>query len=107
MNKLASLALLASAISWGGSVTLLSGVSAGASNNMTVNNVLITAIPEWATDPSASARWISYTNTGQGGTFIGSNPSTPAARFFQTFTIPTAGNFFGSVTVWADDTARI
>jgi hypothetical protein len=104
MKRLITIAFLVSPFSWGGTITLLSGVSPGGSNNLGAN-VLITPIPEWTTDPTA--KWISYMNTGVGGTFIASSSSVAAGRFFQSFIIPTGTNFFGSITVWADDTAAV
>jgi hypothetical protein len=67
------------------------------------NNVVITPVGAWAVPPDAGASWISYADTGAGG----SSPSnSTVVTFTQLFTLPFHVNT-GSVTVWADDTAEV
>lgn len=82
------------------------------SNNRTASNVLITPHPVW--QANGTAKWISYANTGQGGsspanvtgTITGATPATPTAIFYETFSLlGTPGT--GTIDVWADDTARV
>lgn len=87
------------------------------SNNISGTNFAIALDPAW--QPNGSGVWISYRDdTG------GKNPGfvvpsvlgndltadlaglTPSAVFLQPFTLPGPNNV-GSVTVWADDTARV
>jgi hypothetical protein len=84
------------------------------SNNRTAANVLINAHPLWQPN-SADAQWISYGLTGNGqplspanvtGTITGSSAKAPTAIFWENFYLPYITNS-GSITVWADDTARV
>ena len=89
-----------------GTITLDSGISSGGSNDQGGGvDVTITPISVWASDPNAD--WISFENTGSGGTFLPSNSGIPTARFFQTFSVGGASSFSGSIHVWADDTAAV
>ena len=83
-------------------------------NNKTGNNVFITAHPLWQPN-SPDAKWISYGPTGNGqaqspanvtGTITGSKAKAPTAIFWENFYLPYITNT-GSITVWADDTARV
>lgn len=87
------------------------------SNNISGENVAISVDPAW--QANGDGVWISFRDDTGGGSpgfvvpnVLGSmNPAdlaaqTPSAIFFQPFTLPSANNT-GSVTIWADDTARI
>ncbi len=88
-----------------GSITLLSGVSAGESNNFGPN-VLITPETPWAIDPFA--KWVSFENTGRGGIMLpNTDLSTPTAIFYQDFTLTGGTGVTGSIQIWADDTATV
>ena len=88
-------------------ILLNSGVSVGGWNSVTGTNVLIEAHPVWAVTPEA--RWISYANTGYGGTVATNAPGeTPTATFYQDFYMTVDTNrAVGNITVWADDTASV
>jgi hypothetical protein len=77
------------------------------------NDVLITPHSAW--NPNGAGLWISYADTGVGGSVSPPNasdpitlpnPTAPTATFFLTFSLPYAGNS-GTLSVWADDTARV
>jgi hypothetical protein len=89
-------------------------------------DVAITASPAWA--PSGMGyEWVSYAATGCNtfvvltgictpgvgnpvaatGTITLPDPSTPTAIFFNTFDLPSGDTFSGTLSVWADDTARV
>ncbi len=83
-------------------------------NNKTSSNVFINAHPLWQQN-SDDAKWISYGLTGNGqplspanvsGTITGKNANAPTAIFWENFYLPYLTNT-GSITVWADDTARV
>jgi len=88
-------------------IQLLSGVSPNEYNNQTGANVVITPHPVWAT--ASGANWISYTNTGLGGTVIPNFTSgTPNASYYQDFYLTGTNNrAVGDITVWADDSASV
>lgn len=84
------------------------------SNSRTGANVAIAAHPLWQPN-FGGAQWVSYDLTGNGqpkspanvtGTITGAKAKAPTATFWEEFTLPHATNS-GSVTVWADDTARV
>lgn len=96
-------------------IELLSGVSAGESNNITgANFVIPTPEPAWAVDPGG-AKWISFENTGwcpNTDTACITVPNAtsladPNAIFTQTFTDDLGTVLTGSITVWADDNAAV
>jgi hypothetical protein len=71
------------------------------SNGLNGTNVVINPVGAWAASPPAV--WISYDQTGAGG----SSPANDLiVSFFQPFFLPFGFNS-GSVTVWADDTAEV
>ncbi len=101
-----------------GTVDIFSGPQSG-SNNITGSNTGIVVSPAWAAAPMG-AEWISYGNTGC-NTYVAfngtctpgiANPGattvtgTPTAIFYQTFNITDARDF-GTLDVWADDTAGV
>ena len=87
------------------SLNLLSGVSAGESNN-SGGNILIAPEPSWAVDPFSN--WVSFANTGLGGIVLANTDlSTPTAIFYQNFTLTGGTGVAGSIQVWADDTAVV
>lgn len=114
MNRTAlCLALLAAANVRAGTILFASDL-VNESNNRTSANVVIAAHPLWQPN-FGTARWISYDLTGNGqpkspanvtGTITGAKAKAPTATFYENFTLPYATNT-GSVTVWADDTARV
>jgi len=65
----------------------------------TTNNVTITPVGVWQA-PYGGASWVSYANTGNGGT---SPINGTDVIFTQVFTLPYAINT-GSISIWADDT---
>jgi hypothetical protein len=89
-------------------------------------DVAIDVSPSWA--PSGLGyEWVSYGATGC-NTFVAltgmctpgvnnpagaaspitlPDPSTPTAIFFNQFTLPSGDDFTGSLSIWADDTARV
>lgn len=72
-------------------------------NNMTINNTYITPIGVWAVAP-----WVSFENSGLGGT---SPPNTtisglPTVTFTENVFLPGTNNT-GWITGWADDTMSI
>ena len=85
---------------------LLSGDGVGESNSKTSANVVITPHPLWQ-QPVGGAQWISYTNSGIGGTVVRPDSTTkPQASFFESFSI-LGSPVSGFLTVWADDTAAV
>lgn len=77
------------------------------------NNVLISPHPAW--NPNGMGLWISYADTGLPGTVspadvptpvTGPNANPPTAIFYHNFFLPYMLNT-GSLSVWADDTARV
>jgi hypothetical protein len=77
-------------------------------NNQTHDNVAIT--PNTAWNPNGAGIWISFTNSGDGASTIlpnaGSTNVDPTAIFYLDFVLNTAAQD-GTITVWADDTARV
>jgi hypothetical protein len=68
------------------SLSLLSGISAGESNNKTGANILVTSHPSGAIDPLA--KWVSFEDTGFGGMELPNTDLTmPSAIFYQDFTV--------------------
>ncbi len=108
-----ALVVIAAGLAHGNSFSLLSGVSAGETNSVTTNNVvLMNDEPNW-TAPQDGAQWISFENTGYSAIAPGyavnelpnaTGESDPNAIFYQTFT-DTYSPLTLSITVWADDTA--
>jgi PEP-CTERM motif len=78
-------------------------------------NVPIPVSPVWDVS-TTGAVWISYGDTGYPpgsdnppavvGSISGADPVAPTAIFFETFTLPNGDNS-GTISVWADDTARV
>ena len=104
MKTLICIALAVCGSAAASTVSILSGVSAGESNNVTGANVAITPADVWASDP-AGAEWISDQNSGVGGTIIPNSEWSPFATFYQTFTV--ASRETGTLRIWADDTAGV
>jgi hypothetical protein len=79
-------------------------------NDQTHDNIAITPNPAW--NPNGSDYfWISYTNSGNGPGAVQipnatSVDAAPTATFYLDFILNSAASS-GSVTVWADDTARV
>src|SRR5260370_23481892 len=97
--------MLAAFAAHAGSITLLSGVSAGESNGFGAN-VLVTPESVWAVDPLA--KWVSFENTGFGGIVLpNTDLQTPTAIFYQDFTLAGGTGVAGSIQIWADDTAVV
>ncbi len=112
------LLLLSSAIwvisSASGTTIFLNSDLNSESNSVTGANVAITPVPGVWEPNGLSYFWISYAQTGFGGTappnVTGTitlpNPAPPTATFYEDFTVDgpvTAGGF----VIWADDTARV
>jgi len=96
-------------------------------NGVSVNpDVAIAVSPSWAPD-GTGFEWVSYAATGC-NTFVVltgvcaagvdnpaaaaspitlPTPSTPTAIFFNNFTLPAGDTYSGTLSVWADDTARV
>jgi hypothetical protein len=118
MKRSAGLFLVVAGLAQGGSILLQSGVSAGESNNITGTNVLIPMLePGWTPDQGDGSSWVSFENTGwQIIAGMGSavttlpnapGPTSPNARFLQTFTDNNGTTLTGNLLVWADDTAAV
>src|SRR5689334_8495101 len=77
------------------------------SNNRTGVNVFIVPYSGWALAP-AGAGWVSYADTGTSGGAVSPPNSTvtPWSVFTENFVLPGTTNF-GSLRVWADDTASV
>jgi hypothetical protein len=93
------------------------------SNSVTGTDVAIPDLgPDWQPN-GPNSFWISYADTGFAvclpgnsnpapcpqsvtGTITLPDPAPPTATFFKTFSLPDADNV-GSISVWADDTARV
>jgi hypothetical protein len=90
------------------------------------DDVAVTVSPAWA--PSGMGyEWVSYGNTGcntfnaitgvctagignpagVSGTITLPDPVAPTAVFFNDFTLPADSTYSGTLSVWADDTARV
>ena len=93
-----------------------------------IPDVLISVTPAWAPN-GMGYEWVSYAQTGC-NTFVALTgictpgvanppastgnitlsdgpPSTPTATFFNTFFLPSGYTYSGTLSVWADDTARV
>jgi hypothetical protein len=97
----------------------------GWNTSLNMANVAIPVSPAWQAG-GVGYEWISYANTGCNtfdpitgkcipgpdnppgvvSTITDPAPATPTATFFYMFNLPDSVNT-GSITVWADDTARI
>jgi hypothetical protein len=117
MKRNIAIVILLAGLAPGATITLLSGVSAGESNNITGTNFVIPGLePAWVADRQDGASWISFDNTGWqsiGGvgsaviTLPNATPGDPNAIFYQTFTDSAGTLLTGSISVWADDTAAV
>jgi hypothetical protein len=117
MRRNIAIIILAAGLAPGATITLLSGISAGESNNITGTNFVLPMLePAWVSDRPDGASWISFENTGWqliGG--VGSAVTVlpnaaagdPNAIFYQTFTDSAGTLLTGSVSVWADDSAAV
>ena len=110
---------------YAGIIDINSGTDPANQWNQVGLNVAIPVSPAWQ-PPGVGYEWISWANTGCNlfdsvtgvcvpgqdnpatvvGTITGSSPTAPTAIFFYQFTLPDDVNT-GSITVWADDTARV
>lgn len=69
-------------------------------------NVLITPHPAWAPNQPSGAQWVSFRDTGYGGTpLVANSEVNPAASFYEYFTLPKLTGI--NLDVWADDTAEV
>ncbi len=107
---LLALFVLLSVSACGSSITFeIASDLTGEWNSRTGNNVAITPHAAWAVPP-AGAAWVSFADTGMGtGSFFPQNSAGLAditATFFESFWLAYENNR-GTVTVWADDTARV
>lgn len=98
-----ALASLCTVVGWGTVIPFGSDLT-NESNNITGTNVVITAHPAWGSLPGYS--WISYANTGVGGSSPTNTtiPGTPTAIFTENLPAWTGAL---NVTVFADDTADV
>jgi hypothetical protein len=112
--------LLGASSSQAAVIYLDSGTSANQYNGVTGANVAITPNQAWNPNGIDAAGnpyvWISFENTGDGpgaitlpnvdGTITGAHAANPTATFYMDFVLNSAAES-GSITVWADDTARV
>jgi hypothetical protein len=105
MTKLLILVCLSAASLSAASINLCSDLL-NEGNQVTATNVGITANPAWA-QPGACGHWISFDNTGDGGVVLSNSDvsQSPTSVFFESFFL--GSNRTGTVTIWADDTARV
>jgi len=108
---------VSSACLYGGVINILSGTDPTGTtqwNNQRgfgVANMVLIPNPAWA-KPVGGMQWVSYMDTGDGGTVLpddgtfGAFGASPTASFFVSFNLPNPINS-GSITVWADDTAAV
>ncbi len=106
------LVCLALSVAQAATINIDSGAGIG-SNNISGTNFAIEVDPSW--QPNGSGVWISYRDDtgGRNPSFVVPNVDgsalagmAPTAVFLQPFTLPGSNNS-GTVTVWADDTARV
>jgi hypothetical protein len=118
MKRSVGLLIIVAGLAQGMPILLQSGVSAGESNNVTGTNILVPMLePNWTPDQGDGSSWVSFENTGwqiiagmgSAVTTLGNapGPSSPNARFFQTFTDNNGTTLTGNLLVWADDTAAV
>jgi hypothetical protein len=115
MKSCVGLFIILGGLARAGSISLLSGASAGETNSANGTNVILGDVnPNWAPDQDG-ASWISYEDTGYSVSaldyspnplFNATNVNNPNAEFFQTFT-DNVSLLSLSLTVWADDTALV
>jgi PEP-CTERM motif len=80
-------------------------------NNQTGTDTMIPADPSW-TPIGVGYEWVSYATAQYPPavvgniTLTGGNTAAPTAIFTKSFTLPDVVNT-GSITIWADDTARV
>jgi hypothetical protein len=105
MTRLFLFVFLSAASAWAAPINLCSDL-VDEGNNSTGVNVAVVANPAWAVEDGC-AKWISFANTGDGGSQVANADTAgpPTTVFFENFIL--GSNRTGTVTVWADDTARI
>ncbi|HYP12555.1 MAG TPA: PEP-CTERM sorting domain-containing protein [Bryobacteraceae bacterium] len=93
-----------------GTIRFASGDSLNELNLSTLANVLITPHELWEPNHENGGKWISYANTGVGGSVPANStisPFAPTAFFFEYFTIDEPIILNADIHVWADDTAAV
>lgn len=104
--KLLVVFILLAFTAFGDSIEFCSdGVNEG--NDRTGANVAIAENPAWVPGDGA-CRWVSYAATGGHGEIVSppnTDLGTPTAVFWESFFLP--GPAFGTLRIWADDTAGV
>jgi hypothetical protein len=102
-------ALLLSTSALGATLTFASGDGVGEWNSINGTNFLITPHSVWEPNHDGGGHWISYSDTGDGGTVVANVvdfPSFPTVLFTESFRL-TSTVMSGALRVWADDTAGV